>query len=755
MSASNYQIGTCVEQDLIGAAAEQKTTVDAIRASKTPAFFAACGGTTSSAVAGTTGTTATGTSTAGTNSDPLLTASKGQNTAAQTVAQQQQAAQQAAQQQAQQPQQASGGGFNPAALAQPLMQMAQGNGGSGSSQGDSSNSDSSSGAPAPQSGPSLANLSFGDPSSAPAADAPIPPAAQQVITNTNPVTTATQAQQVSQQNADAAPVPKELVPAAKPVTEGNANALTQPPPQTAITAAANSNAQKVTSQLNQLTDVYNVLCTPPTGATSKYSVSMNEFKRFMDTSSSPVGTDGCANGGATPNAQANSNSTAQGSGQPANSNGPISIKEFNEAVKNQCTHDAEQAEKLCVESDSMKAARTMMDLAGPVLMGMNAAQKTCGGMADVTKFLGGALTVANGICMGVKMKCEKTCENLAKRLETSQQSFASRVKTALDSEHDIIHKECTLDPVTHQPKVMDPTVQACVAQNDMKRADADKALGMLKQLVANQHEPQMPGTVAQLDAKCKDKMRNIVGLASNIAAIGLAMNSAKKCEKDLAAAAAQGDKNAATVSTQEYCSAAETKDTQFCKCQGNSTAQGCGASLVSSTATDVPPEQRGVDLKNFGGASGFAGAGGSGGISGAYKGSYGAGNSADPVGQALLNGGALSSGGSGAGAGVASVGGATGGDAKGSETKPASGKSDDKKWSFGSFASSLGGALGFGNNAKNEANGSLNAAAKAAIQRKIASDRYAAEISPSTGADNFAKVKRSYVQKADTFMAAP
>jgi hypothetical protein len=515
-----------------------------------------------------------------------------------------------------------------------------------------------------------------------------------------------------------------------------------------------------------------LLCTPissdPKDTQIKFSRTLAAFEKFLGNGGQG---DPCQAGGSAASAQntpAPSQASAQSSGNScgaANEKASAAAR-FNQARQCQCAPASESAEKLCVESDSMKALRTIMDAAGPVLLGLNAAQKTCGGMADVTKFVGAGLTLANALCIRQKMKCESTCQAAMTSFKTDYDKFMGEVKSAYENEAGVANEKCkqhiadaetasTANPPPQNKELLLKYAKECQIQNAKLDPAINNAVSASKQIYAGETSPASVGTVPSMDALCKDKMRNIVGIASNIGAIALAMTSAKKCEKDLATAAAQGNTAAANVSTAEYCSADATKDTQFCKCQNNSTAEGCGSSLVSSTANGDPAaDQRGVDLKNFGGASGFAGGGGSG-VNGSYKGSYGAdGTPLDQTAQAALSAGTAT----GTGAAIPGFGssGAVAAGADGNvEAKKGAGKADDKKWSFGSFASSVGGALGFGNNSKFEGNGSLKAASKEAIERKIASDRYAAEISPSTGADNFAKIKRSYVQKADTFMAAP
>jgi len=767
MSAANYQVGQCVEKKLADYANENNLSLDSVRTSKSSEFNSACGGSTSSTVATTTtgtGTAATGTTACAPTDSVCITqaAANSQLKAGQTVAQQKAAAdaaaQLAAQQKAQQQQQGSSGS-NPAAMIAPLLNMAGQMGGSSPS-GSSGDSGASAGSPPS----SVTNNYYNSP--APSYAQPNPsvattydtPWSQNMANDVNRQIAATNAANgfspdPAAVTAASKNVPSALQSDAKKVDDAiQQKDNIEPPATPGISGAAQSGSNTLKGKIQKLNGLNQLLCKQilPDDPNTSYKQTMWAIARFVDGSAS----DPCSGGGGASGAESGGNTQAGNSGKGGTEN-ISNLIQFDKARLDKCAPAAEKAEKLCVESDSMKAARTLMDAAGPVLLGMNAAQKTCGGMADVTKFVGGALTAANGICMAVKMQCESTCQGLAKQLSAASNTFSTNANSVNDA-HTYIANACKTYAAKHP---MDPTAEQvaaqCTADNESVFKTATDAVNHVKQIASQEQQIDPPGTVPNLDAKCKDKMRNIVGLLSNIGAIALAMNSAKKCEKDLATAAAQGNTTAANVSTQEYCSAAETKDTQFCKCQGNSTAQGCSVAVLASNPNDPAADPRGVDLKNFGGASGFAGAGNLGSAAaGSYHG-YGAdGSGVDQTGQALLSGASSP----GAGAAIPGMSGGLGATAAGADGKvdaKTAAKADDKKWSFGSFANSIGSALGFGNNSKFEGNGSISAPAKSAIERKIASDRYAAEVSPSTGADNFSKVKRSYVRKGDTFMAAP
>jgi len=93
-------------------------------------------------------------------------------------------------------------------------------------------------------------------------------------------------------------------------------------------------------------------------------------------------------------------------------------------------------------------------------------------------------------------------------------------------------------------------------------------------------------------------------------------------------------------------------------------------------------------LKNFGGASGFAGAGNLGSAAaGSYHGYGTDGSGVDQTGQALLGGSSTPANGAATSAlGSGAI--PTGPDGK-VDAKTSAAKADDKKWSFGSFANSI------------------------------------------------------------------
>ena len=92
-------------------------------------------------------------------------------------------------------------------------------------------------------------------------------------------------------------------------------------------------------------------------------------------------------------------------------------------------------------------------------------------------------------------------------------------------------------------------------------------------------------------------------------------------------------------------------------------------------------------------------------------------------------GGAVAAGANGAGSGGTTAAGATNAEKQG-----------DKKWNFGAFTATGGGAIG-GRGGTASGNGNLTSQQEQALERRLAAERYAAEVTTSTGKSNFDKVK--------------
>ena len=168
---------------------------------------------------------------------------------------------------------------------------------------------------------------------------------------------------------------------------------------------------------------------------------------------------------------------------------------------------------------------------------------------------------------------------------------------------------------------------------------------------------------------------------------------------------------------------------------------------MANAPTDPKKDVAGTNIKPNSGMSNFAGGRANGNGSNSDYGikAGGGGESGDNgpfvPGSATgsAGGGAIGGGGGGAGSGSASVQGVDGGTGK--EAK------DDKKWSFGSFAAGVGSMMGGRKGGSGGAgNGNLNSQQEAAIERKIASDRYAAEVTPASGISNWDKVHKTVIR---------
>jgi len=591
---------------------------------------------------------------------------------------------------------------------------------------------------------------------APAAAAPPPPAP-----NLTPQQALTQAQQELQN------VPPELRPAGEQANSAVEQGQREDGARRSIISQnAEGASRNLTSQstevLNQVrTQLCNVIL-PGVPEPFNFTETYTAVNKFIGTGS---GAAGCGGGPAAQAAPANSapgntapNQQAQAGGQQNGGNNNScptptgsEVAKFNAGRACECGQAAESAEAWCVESDAAKKYRTVMDAAGPLLLGLNAVAKSCGGMHDISKFVGSGLTAVNGICIAKKMACETKCNRVFSTFRTEFGNFDRNVISSFNTEKGTAEGRCNT--------VTDVSMQAQCIQ---KLGQIQTQLGQLKGRVAtifrNEESPQYTGTVPSMVAKCAEKARNIAAMVTNIGAIALAASKAKKCEKEHAAAGTTGVDGAETTAA-DYCSNEATSNSQFCKCKGTPNAEGCGAVLAAGPGGENNiQDQRGVNLQNGRGPSAFAGAGGKDG-SGSSSGYRGYNAGADGAASTQTSFGAVTSSmGPGSGGSVGGFTGAGGpGAGSGSAASDAKAKKeeDKSKWSFGSMASSLGSSFGFGGGGGSRGDSGttqLQPDQQALIERKLASDRYAAEISPSTGADNFSKVKRSYVQKADTFM---
>ena len=143
---------------------------------------------------------------------------------------------------------------------------------------------------------------------------------------------------------------------------------------------------------------------------------------------------------------------------------------------------------------------------------------------------------------------------------------------------------------------------------------------------------------------------------------------------------------------------------------GNRGAGLPNGSVGNKTGSDADSEKLGISTSSDNGSSANGGGPGSGGSAG--SGSSGNGNATDAIGQ------------------------------------------DKKKWSFGALASGVGSMFGGGRNAAkgSSANGNLSSRSDEALKRKIASDKFASEITSASGKSNWEKVHGAYSIKENTLI---
>jgi hypothetical protein len=782
----------CVTEKInIYAVQENKPVTDALRTQLTPGYTQTC---TALFTATTTSTVATGTPTTGTGSTATLPectwnlppgvqpAPDQQNICQQAIQRKQAEDQRKAaaaaeqqrlleQQQAAQRAQRSGTNtmLGAAVVPQLINSVANGLGGAGGNGTANGN-----GGQAAPSGPSYYSTTApqyatGSQATAPrapaaaASPAPAPAAAASPSTTAQPAPPEVPpAQALSNAEAELRNVPPELQEQGRgantAVREGEAADGAR---RSIISQNAEGANRNIASQSNEVMTVVTPLLCNKTLQSSptpvNFPTTYGHFKKFLG-GNVPGG---CA-------APPASSSSAQGTQQPQPETNTASqtpnrntcptptgsdIEKFNARRACECGQAAESAEAWCVESDAAKKYRTVMDAAGPLLLGLNAVAKSCGGMHDISKFVGSGLTAVNGICIAKKMQCESRCAKVLSDFSNDFRTFDSGIIKDFMKELDNNKKlVCDTLPTPEQKT-------ACVNELITLKTTVTGQKSRVAAIHQGEQSPQSTGTVPSMIAKCAEKARNIAGMLTNIGAIALAAQKAKKCEKEHAAAGTEGV-DGAQITANDYCSNEATSNSVFCKCKGTPSAEGCAAVLAAGpSAENNIQDQRGVNLQSGRGPSAFAGAGGKDGSGsmGGYRGSDG--GSDGTAGTQTSFGAVTSSMGAGSGGSVGGFTGAGGPGAASSGSAASDAKAkkeeDKAKWSFGSIASSVGSSFGFGGGGGSRGDSgtsALPADQQAMIERKLASDRYAAEISPSTGADNFSKIKRSYVQKADTFM---
>lgn len=426
------------------------------------------------------------------------------------------------------------------------------------------------------------------------------------------------------------------------------------------------------------------------------------------------------------------------------------VQTYMSVPKNSCTSMTEKTEFLCMEGSSpgMQATKTLMSAAGPILAAVGSAQKACNNTSKVAGLAGGAVMLAKGVCMAAQMACTSTCGAANSAFQGKITALSSKAKSALQSEFNSIQSLCAF---LESAVVTASQGAKCYQEINAKFAATNKALAEI-QAAAKKEAAPTPGTSTGLATKCKMKAADIIAMAVNAATLFAAQQSAKECDRQLAAAGAAGG----AVTPTQYCETPGNSGTQFCKCKQNANQEGCPGYAGKGMLLDKDGNKdsvAGINLKTGKGLSSFAG--GSRGTAGGFgnNGKQEYNPSAPGTGEklALTGGDAAAAGGGGyggsAGGGGSSAGGGAG---EGSGAKP-----EPKKWSFGSFANALGGMFGGGSGskgAKSNGNGNLSSKQAAAIKRKLASDKLAGEITSASGKSNWEKVHQVYLIKDNTLL---
>lgn len=401
-----------------------------------------------------------------------------------------------------------------------------------------------------------------------------------------------------------------------------------------------------------------------------------------------------------------------------------------------CTGTAEKAELLCLESPGVSNVKTMMNIAGPVVAAVSSASKACSSLNKLTSLAGTGLTIARGVCVASKFMCDMSCGKSVKEIIALAAEIQA-VQTTFNQE--LARMKLNCDSIDFG---VDPICMKIMADH----APVNASLQQIGVALKPETTPT-PGTSVSLVAKCQGYAKEVIQLTVSILGTIKASDNAKKCEQQLATTA-----GGAAISAQQFCEVPANAVSPVCKCKSDPSAVGCPNALASLSTSAAAANQQGSNLKNSAGVSGFASDGSKVNLDSALPSSGAAFNS-----KTLPSGAGLSSnraglGGSGAGksGGSSSSG---GGSDTGSAGTDVAAKPAKKKWDFGSFFSSGGGG-GSSGGSKSSANGNLIGGKQMdAIQRKLASDQLATEVSPASGKSNWEKVRRMYLIQENTLIS--
>jgi|GEM_PF-3828526 len=406
-----------------------------------------------------------------------------------------------------------------------------------------------------------------------------------------------------------------------------------------------------------------------------------------------------------------------------------------EAAKTSCTTVAEVTETVCFEGTSPMAiaAKTAINIAGPVIALVGSAQKACSKTATITGYAALGLTVAKGICIGSQLTCKTSCGLALLNLKKSIAAWSATVEAA----------------VVKDTAAANTCAPECTAIIPVRTAAAKAAIASIQLLTENEALPVSLGAAGGLSASCALKAFDVAMFAVNIANLTMANKSAKQCEAKLAASSGEGS----TVTATQYCETAANANSEFCKCQKDPKAQGCAGHFA--TEKDINPDIAGTNLKGgAGGPSSFASASKT--NADIPKNSALADNvkndsdASDELGAKDPSTEANSAGQGG------SVGGAPNNFSNDTAAADAA-TNEKKKWSFGAFANGVSNMFGGGRGSKAPGpNGNSKSAQdqqNQALQRKIASDKLAGEVTSASGKSNWEKVRQTYTIKKNTLLS--
>ncbi|OFZ28587.1 MAG: hypothetical protein A2622_05705 [Bdellovibrionales bacterium RIFCSPHIGHO2_01_FULL_40_29] len=413
----------------------------------------------------------------------------------------------------------------------------------------------------------------------------------------------------------------------------------------------------------------------------------------------------------------------------------VALYTYVDTTKRACTGMAEKTGFVCMEgtSQGVQAAKTAMEVAGPVLGVINSAQKSCSKTADVTRMVSTGLTIAKGVCIASKLLCSSSCKTAVGQVNT----ISEKIRTIPG----IIQK----DQASGIAKCNAMTVGAAACGNRVNN-EAKTAFAEYKKLeaVIQRESAPSPGTSPHMIVKCETHAKDIAMMAMNAIGTMQAHKSAKECEKKLEAAAESGG-SAAAITPAQYCATSENAVTTYCKCQRDGSQVGCPGAIALTTSTDgvAKNDEGSSDIRGKGGLSQFAGGG-----------KINAGKMGSPLGNSALLGSAAAKDSAAQTSSGFSAG--TGANPAGSSAHSASGKNAElgkteeaKKWSFGGFGSASGGGSGAGGQGSRNA-GSIGQ--KELNARAIASEKLRAEVSEASGKSNWEKVRERYIRKSSSLL---